>query len=60
MKRTLLPNYEIEYENVPDGYECQPTLLQSLIDDINELINARGGAGAGGSNCCILVARVMC
>ena len=64
-KRAIPANYDNELENEPDGYNCQQELSQSLIDDM--LVNAmkspspdKTTAGAGGSDCCITVARIMC
>ena len=68
-KRAIPANYDIKLDNEPEGYNCQQELSQSLIDDM--LVKAmkysslRGislvkATGAGGSNCCITVARVMC
>ena len=32
--RAIPANYDIEFENEPEGYNCQQELSQSLIDDM--------------------------
>ena len=33
-KRAIPANYDIEFENEPEGYNCQQKLSQPLIDDM--------------------------